>query len=64
MSLYVIVIYLLNATTGEPQEQYVSRTPMTLEACSKALMDRGPVPVKDGLATYSVCQKISGGVSL
>lgn len=64
MSLYVIVIYLLNATTGEPEQQFVSRKPLTLEQCSQALMDRGPVPVKDGLATYTVCQKLQGNVSL
>ena len=63
-ALYVIVVYLLNATTGEPEQEYRSATPMTLEDCSRALMERGPVPVKDGLATYAVCSKLEAKVRL
>jgi hypothetical protein len=57
-ALYVIVVYLLNATTGEPEQEYRSAMPMTLEECSRTLTDRGPVPVKDGLATFAVCSKL------
>lgn len=55
--LYVIVLYLINATTGELEHTLVSDEPLTLEQCNKVLIERGPVPVVDGLAQFAVCQK-------
>jgi hypothetical protein len=63
MNLYVIVIYLLNATTGDVEQTYVSSKPMTAQVCMEALSDRGPVPVKDGLAQFAVCKKVEGETS-
>jgi hypothetical protein len=57
MNVYVIIVYLLNANTGDVEQTYVSSKPMTAEACLTALSERGPVPVKDGLAQFAVCQK-------
>lgn len=56
--LFVIIVYLLNAKTGDPEQQYVSSQPMQLEQCEQALIERGPVPVKDGQATFMVCHKV------
>lgn len=64
MNFYVIVVLLINATTGEPQGEYVSGKPMRLEACAQALIERGPVPVKDGTAQMMVCRKLKGEVRL
>jgi len=58
MNLYVIVIYLLNATTGDVERTYVSSKPMTVEVCLAALSERGPVPVKDEQAQFAVCKKV------
>ena len=62
-AFYVIVIYLLNSTTGDLEQELRSSTPLTLEQCNQALIDRGPVPAKDGLAQVAVCQKLTGKVS-
>lgn len=63
-TLYVIVIYLLNSTTGDLEQELRSSTPLTLEQCNRVLIERGPVPVKDGLAQMAVCQKLKGEVRL
>jgi hypothetical protein len=63
-TLYVIVVYLLNSTTGDLEHELRSSTPLTLEQCNQALIDRGPVPAKDGLAQMAVCQKLKGDVKL
>jgi hypothetical protein len=57
-SLYVIVVYLLNASNGELESEYVSSEPVTLEVCAQSLIDRGPVPVKDGQAQFAFCRKL------
>jgi hypothetical protein len=62
--LYVIVIWILNATTGEPERQYVSSKPLSIQECAQTLIDRGPVPVKDNQATFMFCQKVGKTVSL
>jgi hypothetical protein len=56
-ALYTIVVYLINATTGDLEREIVSSKPLTLEQCNLALIERGPVPVKDGQATFMVCRK-------
>jgi hypothetical protein len=61
MNLYVVVVYLISAVNGELQQELVSSKPMTAEACMEALSDRGPVPVRDGLAQFAVCKKVEGG---
>jgi hypothetical protein len=58
MTLYTIVIFLISATTGDLEREYVSSQPMPLEKCAQALIERGPVPVKDGQATVMVCRKL------
>ena len=62
MKIWFIVVYLLNATTGEPEQEYRSQVPLTIEQCAQSLIDRGPVPVKDGQATVTVCKKITAEV--
>lgn len=57
-ALYTIIVYLINATTGDLEHEYASSQPMTLEACDLALIERGPVPVKDNQATVMVCRKV------
>jgi hypothetical protein len=63
-SLYVIVVYLLNASNGELESEYVSSKPLTLEVCARSLIERGPVPVKDGQAQFAVCRKLEAKVTL
>lgn len=63
-ALFIIVVYLLNAKTGEVEQQLVSQTPMTLEQCSQTLVERGPVAVREGLAVFAVCEKVKADVSL
>lgn len=58
MNIYVIIVYLLNATTGDVEQTYVSSKPMTAEACLAALSERGPTSVKDGLAQFAICKKV------
>lgn len=57
-AIYQIIVFLLNATTGELEQEYASSQPMTLEACDRALIERGPVPVKDNQAQFAVCRKV------
>jgi hypothetical protein len=57
VTLYTIIVYLISATTGDLEREYVSSKPMPLEQCAQALIERGPVPVKDGQATFMVCRK-------
>jgi hypothetical protein len=64
VNLYVIVVLLINATTGEPEGEYSASKPMLLEDCAKALIDRGPVPVKDNTAQVTVCRKLKADVSI
>jgi hypothetical protein len=61
---WVIVIWFLNATTGEPESQYVASKPMSIEECNLALIERGPVPVRDNKAQFAYCQKVGKTVSL
>lgn len=61
---WLIVVWLINAATGEPEREYVSSKPLTLEECNRALIERGPVPVKDNQAQYAFCQKVGKTVSL
>jgi len=63
-AFYVIVIYLLNSTTGDLEQELRSSAPLTLEECNQVLIDRGPVPVKAGQAQMAVCQKLKGEVRL
>lgn len=63
-ALYTIIVYLINATTGDLEQEYASSQPMTLEQCSQTLINRGPVLAKDGLAQFAVCRKIEAKVSL
>lgn len=58
MNLYAIVIYLISATTGDLQQEYQSSKPMLLADCHAALIARGPVPVKDGMAQFAVCKRL------
>lgn len=60
--LYTVVVYLLNAVTGDVEQELISPEPMTLESCLEALTDRGPVPVQDGLAQFVVCKQVEDEV--
>lgn len=62
-ALYVIVVLLLNATTGEVEDEQVSNVPMSLEDCTKTLVERGPVPVTDGVAIVAGCRKLEAKVT-
>ena len=64
MNFYVIVVLMLNATTGEPEGEIVADKPMLLEDCAKALVERGPVLVKDNTAQVAVCRKLKADVSI
>jgi hypothetical protein len=64
VNIYVIVVLLINATTGESEGEYVSGKPMLLEDCAKTLIERGPVSVKDNQAQVTVCRKVKAGVSI
>lgn len=57
-ALYSIIVFMLNATTGEPEQEYASSQLLTIEECNQALIERGPVPVKDNQAQYAVCRKV------
>lgn len=59
--LYVIVIYFISATTGEYQGELKSEKPMTLQECTKTLIERGPVNVVDGVAQVGACTKYDNG---
>lgn len=57
-ALYFIVIFFINANTGEFDHREVSKEPMTLELCTKALIERGPVKTNSfGLAQVGVCMR-------
>lgn len=64
MSLYVIIVFLINATTGEVESEYASATPLTLKQCNQVLIERGPVPVRDNQAQVAVCRKIEAKVAI
>jgi hypothetical protein len=63
-TLYTIIVYLINASTGDLEREYASSVPMTLEQCSQTLINRGPVLAKDGQAQFAVCRKVEAKVSL
>lgn len=58
-ALYLVVILFINANTGEFHHAVKGETPMTLEACTKYLIERGPQKVEGGLAQVGVCMKES-----
>lgn len=51
-TLYVIVILFINSTQGNK--------PMTLEECTKVLVERGPVKAED-VAQVGVCKRYDEG---
>lgn len=56
-ALYVIVIFFINATSGEYLFEIKGNKPMTLEECTKTLMERGPQAAVDNVAQVGVCMK-------
>lgn len=58
MKLYILVIQLISAINGDVVHEYHSGEPVTLEACIKTMANKGPIPVRDGLATVLSCQKV------
>ena len=61
--LYTIWIYIISATNGDLIDEYGGGKAMTLEQCSQALIDKGPIPAQDGKAVFAVCKKLEGRVS-
>jgi hypothetical protein len=57
-ALYFIVVFFINAQTGEIVDRKVEEKPMPIMECVQKLTDRGPVKVVDGLAQASVCMRV------
>lgn len=60
-TLYVIVIMFINSATGEYMFEVQGAKPMTLEECTKTLVERGPVSAKDETAQFGVCKRYDEG---
>lgn len=61
-SLFVVVLWLINATTGEVEQEQVASQPMTLEKCNETIEGK-IVKAEDNQAVFLFCRKAEGKVS-
>lgn len=62
-ALYVIWVFIINATNGELIDEHGGTQAMTLEDCNRTLIEKGPIPAQDGKAVFAVCKKLEGKVN-
>lgn len=60
--LYTMWIIVISSINGEVIDQQAGSTPMSLEQCSRTLIEKGPIPAHDGQAIFAVCRKAEGKV--